>query len=125
MRIANQGDALSMDPHSLNESLQLSVTGNVYEGLVGRNKDLSLAPGLATSWKQTSPTVWRFELRKGVQFHDGTPFTADDVVFSLRAHPGRRLRHEELHQRLQGSAQDQRPHGRDRDQRRRSRSCRT
>lgn len=83
VRIANQGDSLSMDPHSLNESLQLSVTGNVYEGLVGRNKDLSLAPLLATSWKQTSPTVWRFELRKGVQFHDGTPFTADDVLFSF------------------------------------------
>ena len=44
IRIGNQGDALSMDPHSLNESLQLSVTGNVYEPLVGRNKDLSLAP---------------------------------------------------------------------------------
>ncbi|MBI5276420.1 MAG: ABC transporter substrate-binding protein [Burkholderiales bacterium] len=84
VRIANQGDALSMDPHSLNESLQLSVTGNVYEPLVGRAKDLSLAPALATSWKQTSPTVWRFELRKGVKFHDGKPFTADDVVFSLR-----------------------------------------
>ncbi len=83
VRIANQGDALSMDPHSLNETLQLSVTGNVYEPLVGRNKDLSLTPMLATSWKQTSPNVWRFELRKGVQFHDGTPFTADDVVFSL------------------------------------------
>jgi peptide/nickel transport system substrate-binding protein len=83
LRVANQGDALSMDPHSLSESLQFSVTGNVYEGLVLRNKDLSLAPGLATSWKQTSPTVWRFELRKGVQFHDGTPFTADDVLFSF------------------------------------------
>jgi peptide/nickel transport system substrate-binding protein len=82
-RIANQGDSLSMDPHSLNESLQLSVTGNVYEALVGRNKDLSVAPALATSWKQTSPTVWRFELRKGVQFHDGKPFTADDVLFSF------------------------------------------
>ncbi len=83
LRVANQGDALSMDPHSLNESLQLSVTGNVYESLVIRNKDLSLAPGLATAWKQISPTVWRFELRKGVQFHDGTPFTADDVLFSF------------------------------------------
>ncbi|MGP1681624.1 MAG: ABC transporter substrate-binding protein [Giesbergeria sp.] len=83
IRIANQGDALSMDPHSLNESLQLSVTSNVYEPLIGRNKDLSLAPALATAWKQTSPTVWRFELRKGVQFHDGTPFTADDVLFSF------------------------------------------
>jgi peptide/nickel transport system substrate-binding protein len=82
-RIANQGDALSMDPHSLNESLQLSVTGNIYEPLVGRGKDLALAPALATSWKQTSPNVWRFELRKGVTFHDGTPFTADDVVFTL------------------------------------------
>lgn len=83
IRIANQGDALSLDPHSLNESLQLSVTANAYEPLVGRNKDLSLAPLLATSWKQTSPNVWRFELRKGVQFHDGTPFTADDVVFTF------------------------------------------
>jgi peptide/nickel transport system substrate-binding protein len=83
IRIANQGDALSLDPHSLNESLQLSTTANVYETLVGRNKDLSVAPLLATSWKQTSPTVWRFELRKNVQFHDGTPFTADDVLFSF------------------------------------------
>jgi len=84
IRVANQGDSLSMDPHSLNESLQLSVTGNVYEPLVGRNKDLSLAPMLATAWKQTSPTVWRFELRQGVQFHDGSPFTADDVLFSFK-----------------------------------------
>ena len=83
IRIADQGDALSMDPHSLNESLQLSVTSNVYEPLAGRNKDLSLAPLLASSWKQTSPTVWRFELRRNVKFHDGTPFTADDVLFSL------------------------------------------
>lgn len=83
VRIGNQGDALSMDPHSLNESLQLSVTGNVYEGLVGRDQHLRLVPALATSWKQTSPTVWRFELRKGVKFHDGKPFTADDVLFSF------------------------------------------
>ncbi len=88
IRIGNQGDALSMDPHSLNESLQLSVTGNVYEGLTGRNKDLSLAPLLATSWAQTSPTVWRFNLRKGVVFHDGTPFTADDVIFSFQRSGG-------------------------------------
>jgi peptide/nickel transport system substrate-binding protein len=82
LKIANQGDALSLDPHSLNESLQISVNENVYEPLVTRGKDYKLEPALATSWKQTSPTVWRFELRKGVQFHDGTPFTADDVIFS-------------------------------------------
>jgi peptide/nickel transport system substrate-binding protein len=88
VRIANQGDALSMDPHSLNESLQLSVTNNVYESLVGVSKDLTFEAGLAASWKQTSPTVWRFELRKNVRFHDDTPFTADDVVFSLNRAAG-------------------------------------
>ena len=81
-RFANQGDAVSMDPHSLNESVQLSITGNIYEPLTGRGKNLELVPALATDWKQTAPTVWRFNLRKGVTFHDGTPFTADDVIFS-------------------------------------------
>ena len=83
LRVANQGDAQSMDPHSLSESLQLTFTNNVYEPLVARDKKLALAPGLATRWTQTKPTVWRFELRRGVNFQDGTPFTADDVVFSF------------------------------------------
>jgi peptide/nickel transport system substrate-binding protein len=84
LRVADVGDVQSMDPHSLNETLQLSFTGNIYEGLVGRGKDMALVPALATKWTQTSPTVWRFDLRKGVKFHDGTPFTADDVVFSFK-----------------------------------------
>ena len=84
LRVANQGDVQSMDPHSLNESLQLGFDGSIYESLVGRGKDMSVVPLLATKWTQTSPTVWRFELRKGVKFHDGTPFSADDVVFSFK-----------------------------------------
>ena len=40
-------------------------------------------PQLAIAWKIVDPTHWEFELRQGVRFHDGTPFTADDVVFSL------------------------------------------
>ena len=84
LRMADVGDVQSMDPHSLNETLQLSFTGNIYEALVARGKDMRLVPALATQWKQTSPTVWRFELRKGVKFHDGTPFTVDDVVFSFK-----------------------------------------
>ena len=87
-RFANQGDALSMDPHSLNESFQLAFTGNVYEPLVGRGKRLETVPLLATDWKQTAPTVWRFNLRKGVLFHDGTLFTADDVIFSYNRGKG-------------------------------------
>jgi peptide/nickel transport system substrate-binding protein len=84
LRVANAGDVQSMDPHSLNETLQLSFTGNIYEALVARGKDMQLVPALATQWKQTAPTVWRFELRRGVKFHDGTPFTADDVVFTFK-----------------------------------------
>jgi peptide/nickel transport system substrate-binding protein len=84
LRVANQGDVQSMDPHSLNESLQLSFMGSVYESLVARGKDMSVVPLLATKWSQTSPTIWRFELRKGVKFHDGSPFTADDVIFSFK-----------------------------------------
>ncbi|MEO5671007.1 MAG: ABC transporter substrate-binding protein [Ramlibacter sp.] len=82
LKIANQGDALSLDPHSLNESLQITVNENVYESLTTRGKTFKIEPQLATAWKQTSPTVWHFDLRKNVQFHDGTPFTADDVIFS-------------------------------------------
>jgi peptide/nickel transport system substrate-binding protein len=82
-RFADQGDPISMDPHSLNESLQLNFTGNIYEPLVGRGKMLEPTPILATRWKTIDPTTWRFELRRNVKFHDGTPFTADDVIFSL------------------------------------------
>ena len=88
LRVSNQGDVQSMDPHSLNESLQLSFTGNVYESLLERDKKMGLAPALATKWTQTSPTVWRFDLRPGVKFHDGTAFTADDVVFTFKRAAG-------------------------------------
>ncbi|HKO07656.1 MAG TPA: ABC transporter substrate-binding protein, partial [Alphaproteobacteria bacterium] len=60
----------------------LGFLGNVYEPLVGRGKELELVPMLAASWEQTQPTVWRFHLRSGVKFHDGSPFSADDVIFS-------------------------------------------
>ena len=63
----------------------LNFTGNIYEPLIGRGKKLELIPQLAAEWKQTSPTIWRFKLRKGVKFQDGTPFTADDVIFSTSA----------------------------------------
>jgi peptide/nickel transport system substrate-binding protein len=88
LRVANQGDVQSMDPHSLNETLQLSFTASVYEPLVGRDRNMALVPLLATKWTQTSPTVWRFDLRRNVKFHDGTPFTADDVVFTFKRAAG-------------------------------------
>ena len=53
------------------------------EGLTKRDKDLKIIPGLAERWEIVDPLKWRFYLRKGVKFHDGEDFTADDVVFSL------------------------------------------
>src|SRR5215470_8253193 len=82
VRFAFQGELKSLDSYSLNESFTLGMLGNVYEGLTKRDKDLKIIPGLAESWEQVEPTRWRFHLRKGVKFHNGEPFTADDVVFS-------------------------------------------
>jgi peptide/nickel transport system substrate-binding protein len=82
LRWAAQNDILTLDPHSQNHATTHSLLGHVYEGLVRYTKDFQVEPSLATSWQQISPTQWRFNLRKGVKFHDGSPFTADDVVFS-------------------------------------------
>jgi peptide/nickel transport system substrate-binding protein len=82
LRYANQGDLKSLDPYTLRESTTIAHHGHVYEGLTARDKDLQIVPGLAESWETPEPTRWRFHLRKGVKFHNGDPFTADDVVFS-------------------------------------------
>jgi len=84
LRWASQGDAQTMDPYSQNEGLTNMTNGQVYERLVVRDKQLGIRPSLATEWQQVSPTLWRFKLRQGVKFHDGRPFTADDVVFSVQ-----------------------------------------
>src|SRR5262245_7392558 len=83
LRWSSQGDYVTADPMAQNELLTNSINGHVYESLVVRGPKLEILPGLAASWKQTSPTVWIFNLRKGVKFHDGSDFTADDVVFSI------------------------------------------
>lgn len=84
LRWASQGDPQTMDPHSQNETLTNNVNGQIYERLTNRNAKLELVPGLAAEWTQTAPLTWRFKLRPGVKFHDGTPLTADDVVFSIQ-----------------------------------------
>jgi peptide/nickel transport system substrate-binding protein len=82
-RWANDGDANSMDPYARQETFLLAFTHNMYEPLIRRNREMQLEPGLATEWSRTAPTVWHFILRQGVTFHDGSPFTADDVLFSF------------------------------------------
>jgi peptide/nickel transport system substrate-binding protein len=82
-RWASQGDATTMDPHANNEGLNNNINNHVYEYLAQRDQQYKLVPWLATSWENVSPTQWIVKLRRGVRFHDGTPFTADDVVFSF------------------------------------------
>ncbi len=82
LRWAGRGDMQTTDPHSLNEGLTNNINQLVYEFLITRDKKLGLVPALAESWTRVNATTWRFKLRAGVKFHDGTPFTADDVVFS-------------------------------------------
>lgn len=84
LRWSSQGDYLSADPHAQNEGLNNNINDHVFERLTARAKDLSLIASLATSWEANGPKVWRFNLRRGVAFHDGTPLTADDVVFSIQ-----------------------------------------
>jgi peptide/nickel transport system substrate-binding protein len=83
LRWSSQGDILTMDPHAQNEGLNNAVSDHIYEPLVTRGKDLKVEPCLALSWQAVSPTTMRFKLRPNVKFHDGAPFTADDVVFSI------------------------------------------
>src|SRR5690606_827393 len=83
LRWASQGDILTLDPHAQNEGMTIAASSYVYEPLVDYDKDFNLVPSLATEWEPVSDTVWRFHLRKGVKFHDGADFTAEDVVFSI------------------------------------------
>ncbi|HEX6706989.1 MAG TPA: ABC transporter substrate-binding protein [Albitalea sp.] len=84
LRWASQGDVQTLDPVSQNESFTNSVNGQIYDFLVARDKKLAIVPSLATEWKQDGPLKWTFKLRRDVKFHDGRPFTADDVVFSVQ-----------------------------------------
>ncbi|WP_370399455.1 ABC transporter substrate-binding protein [Sulfitobacter sp. JB4-11] len=78
-------DPQTMDPHAVNSAPVLGFLNNIYEGLVRRGKDMAIEPALATSWEPIGEGEgWRFNLREGVTFHDGSPFTAEDVLFSYQ-----------------------------------------
>jgi peptide/nickel transport system substrate-binding protein len=83
LRIGIASDVTSLDPHAVNIAPNNNIGWHVFDALVHVDADARIVPGLAESWKAVNPTTWEFRLRRNVKFHDGSPLTADDVLFSL------------------------------------------
>ena len=83
-RWASKTECTNWDPHATNVSAHQAFQLQVMDLLVDYTAELKLRPMLAKSWKALDDTTWEVKLREGVTFHDGSPFTADDVVFSLK-----------------------------------------
>ncbi|HTE14745.1 MAG TPA: ABC transporter substrate-binding protein, partial [Burkholderiales bacterium] len=81
--IALSADVTSMDPHYHNLTPNNNVAEHIFETLVTKDARSKLKPALAESWRAIDDLTWEFKLRRGVKFHDGGDFTAQDVVFSL------------------------------------------
>jgi peptide/nickel transport system substrate-binding protein len=77
-----QGSTSSVDPHWMTSPANWTINRHIFEPLVNRNNNGAIEPWLATSWKRIDDTTWEFKLRNDVKFQDGSPFTADDVVFT-------------------------------------------
>ena len=87
LRLGVAAEPTSMDPHFHNLTPNNSMLSHIFEYLVDQDERQRLQPGLAESWKAIDDTTWEFKLRRNVKFHDGTPFTADDVLFSFERAP--------------------------------------
>jgi peptide/nickel transport system substrate-binding protein len=83
LRIGVAADVTSLDPHFLNVAPNNNAAWHVFDALVHVDANARLTPGLALSWRAVDATTWEFKLRKGVKFHDGSDFSAEDVIFSL------------------------------------------
>ena len=77
-------EATTMDPHFYNLGPNTEITESVFDRLVHHDADINAIPGLAETWSVADDGLtWTFNLRKDVAFHDGSPFTAKDVIFSF------------------------------------------
>jgi peptide/nickel transport system substrate-binding protein len=83
LTIGTAAEVQSMDPYFINNDDTNSVLGNIFDSLIMFDKDLKPIPDLAVSWSNPSPKIWVFKLRKGVKFHNGSEFNADDVIYSF------------------------------------------
>ncbi|ALM87289.1 ABC transporter substrate-binding protein [Bordetella sp. N] len=84
LTIAVAAEPSSMDPLFSRTGNNQAAAENIFDRLVSTDENMQVQPGLAVSWKAVTPDTWEIKLRQGVKFHDGTPLTPDDVVFSLQ-----------------------------------------
>ncbi len=77
----------SIDPHFTATGTHAEALKHVFDTLTWSGDGLEIEPRLAESWKAVDATTWEFKLRKGVKFHDGSDFTAEDVKFSIERIP--------------------------------------
>src|SRR6266446_4486143 len=81
--VAQGVDPTTLDPMNHQEAPATVLANNLFDGLIERDPDLNLVPLLAESYQSVSPTIWEFKLRRGIRFHNGEPFDAESVKFSL------------------------------------------
>ncbi len=82
--IGLSADVTSMDPHYHNVAPNNGMAKHIFDTLIRNDPKQKLIPGLATSWKAIDDTTWEMQLRKGVKWHDGSEFPADDVSLQFR-----------------------------------------
>jgi peptide/nickel transport system substrate-binding protein len=87
LTIGIKSEPSSMDPHYHNLTPNNMMNRYVFDRLIQMDKKQNLKPGLAVSWGPTDDTTWEFKLREGVKWHDGSPFTAADVEFTIGRAP--------------------------------------
>lgn len=80
---ASVRDVFTFDPRLVQTTEEMGLMQHVCEPLVRLDADMGLVPGLAESWEAVDPMTWKFTLREGVSFHNGEPFNADAVKFSI------------------------------------------
>jgi peptide/nickel transport system substrate-binding protein len=84
LKIGVASEVTTLDPHFFHLTPNTEIDKLIYSGLITQDDNLKVIPDLALSWRTTDPTHWEFKLRPGVKWQDGSPFTADDVVFSYQ-----------------------------------------
>ncbi|BDQ38660.1 ABC transporter substrate-binding protein [Pseudodesulfovibrio nedwellii] len=87
LTIGLKGEPTSLDPHFHNVTQNNQMALWVFDKLILQDSRQKLYPGLAESWTPVSDTVWEFKLRQGVKFHDGSPFTAEDMKYTIERIP--------------------------------------